>query len=340
MLISEINDLSLSEWSDESENDKEHFKIIDREIEKLYPKASNMESGELGVNYTSIKALKIGLICRPQPTLDYGIDAHLEIKEKGQPTGRLIAAQIKNGKSYVTEKNDYFIFYGLYKHLLYWLRHSLPVIIVYVEEKSETEVNCYWVEVKKGKIKTLENSWKIKIPKSQRIDSANLEALKSVAPGKNPQEIRFNGLKMQKPYMDHLYNGGAIKFEFKDGKGGIESTLIIEDMAGVGTFSIKITELFPIELLIKGSTGYVFPWLMIELNEEDETDNVCVIPNSHEMKELTAPLEKEDLKDIELGNIEIFNTSLNQFGLSFLTVDSYLESGDSFKIYKKEGNKA
>lgn len=38
-----------------------------------------------------------GWIVRDQPTSDYGIDAHVEIREYGLPTGRLLGLQIKTG---------------------------------------------------------------------------------------------------------------------------------------------------------------------------------------------------------------------------------------------------
>jgi hypothetical protein len=43
-------------------------------------------------------------IFREQPIVDMGINAHIEIVDDGNPSGKLIALQIKTGESYFYEK--------------------------------------------------------------------------------------------------------------------------------------------------------------------------------------------------------------------------------------------
>lgn len=86
---------------------------------------------------TSIFQLKIenelDWIFREQPISDYGIDAQVEIIENNNPTGQLLAIQLKSGNSFFSrmnyEKNAY-IYYGDLQHLEYWINHSLPVILI------------------------------------------------------------------------------------------------------------------------------------------------------------------------------------------------------------------
>src|SRR5437762_2179036 len=85
----------------------------------------------IGVNAAEQRVVtQLGWIFREQPIVDMGIDAHIESVEDGNPSGRLIAAQIKSGSSQFKNKNDSLVYYGDLAHLNYWLKHSLPVIII------------------------------------------------------------------------------------------------------------------------------------------------------------------------------------------------------------------
>jgi hypothetical protein len=53
-----------------------------------------------------------------------------------EPTGKLIALQIKTGASYFRPKGDDFVFYGELRHLEYWTRHSLPMFLVLHDPSS------------------------------------------------------------------------------------------------------------------------------------------------------------------------------------------------------------
>lgn len=56
----------------------------------------------LGVSaVSSIVQEDLKWIFREQPKDDFGIDAYIEICDKGKPTGRLIAVQIKIGRAHV-----------------------------------------------------------------------------------------------------------------------------------------------------------------------------------------------------------------------------------------------
>ena len=78
-----------------------------------------------------------GWIFREQTVDDYGIDAHVEIKDNKQATGRLIGLQIKTGKSWFKQKNEKgYVYYVSEKHRDYWLNHSLPVLIVFVRPRK------------------------------------------------------------------------------------------------------------------------------------------------------------------------------------------------------------
>jgi len=129
-----------------------------------------------------------GWIFREQSTSDHGIDAHLESVIDDTVTGRLIAAQIKTGDSYLKESTDEaFIYRGDQEHLDYWINHSLPVLLLLVDPNSR---EVFWAHVKESAITSTGKGWKIEVPKKQRLDASALEAL---------SEIAVN-IKIRRPY--------------------------------------------------------------------------------------------------------------------------------------------
>lgn len=107
-------------------------------------------------------------IFREQQKADMGIDAHVEICDNGQPSGRLIALQIKSGKSWFKEKIDEgIVFRGSLEHLNYWSAHSLPVIIILYNPLSE---EVFWQAVLQKNITKTPKAWKIVVPHSKRLD--------------------------------------------------------------------------------------------------------------------------------------------------------------------------
>src|SRR5260370_28915451 len=82
------------------------------------PDAENMGVGAAMVEFSSW-----GWAFRSQYVKDYGIDAHTEpFDGPHQPSGRLLALQIKSGDSYFREEADGGWWYrGENKHLRYWL---------------------------------------------------------------------------------------------------------------------------------------------------------------------------------------------------------------------------
>jgi hypothetical protein len=58
-----------------------------------------------GVSFCEFEiTTQLGYIFREQPTSDYGVDAHVEIKRDGRPTGRLLGLQLKTGRSQFGEE--------------------------------------------------------------------------------------------------------------------------------------------------------------------------------------------------------------------------------------------
>lgn len=139
---------------------------------------NNPVTDRIGVSKLETLFAKSGWFFREQFVKDFGIDAQVEVAENGEPTGQLIAIQIKSGKSYFAESDDKTITYRPdTKHIEYWLRHDLPVIIVLFNPVDDM---FYWAPVSKDTIEKTRKAYKIVIPKSNVLNSKNYSLLKRV----------------------------------------------------------------------------------------------------------------------------------------------------------------
>jgi len=136
---------------------------------------SKSRTGRIGVAGTQLCFERLGWIFREQPIEDYGIDAHVEVVESDIATGKLIALQIKSGKSSFKEKTtDGFVFRGKTRHLEYWKNHSLPVMVVLYDDDSEV---AYWQAVNISNVQKTDKAWKLIIPFKQQVNISSLEKI-------------------------------------------------------------------------------------------------------------------------------------------------------------------
>jgi hypothetical protein len=113
---------------------------------------------------------------------DFGIDGYMDvISEKGQVTGKSIAFQLKTGTSFFNEENEIgYVFRGESKHLNYYLNLDIPIIIIILNNISKV---AYWEIFNASKTEKAGNSWKLTIPKNQKLNfSSKSELLKHIGP--------------------------------------------------------------------------------------------------------------------------------------------------------------
>ncbi|HTG36321.1 MAG TPA: DUF4365 domain-containing protein [Thermoanaerobaculia bacterium] len=86
-------------------------------------------------------------IFRPSPMFDFGIDGEVEFRDDdGDPSGRKIYVQLKNGKSYLrTRKRDEKEVFDIQKdrHLEYWRNQPVDVYLVISDEQE----NIRWMNI-------------------------------------------------------------------------------------------------------------------------------------------------------------------------------------------------
>lgn len=109
-------------------------------------------------------------LVRPQDVSDYGIDAHIETVEASGPTGRLIAAQVKGGPSaFKTPTEGGWYFSVEARHAAYWLNHSLPVVLILVDNDAE---RCYWQAVNSRTLISTGKHFKVLVPADHDLRDA------------------------------------------------------------------------------------------------------------------------------------------------------------------------
>ena len=114
--------------------------------------ADTEETDREGIAVCALQVTRLGLVFREQSTSDFGVDAQVEMKREGRPTGRLVGLQIKTGPSYFDEPyKDGWIFRPKEKHVRYWLNHSLPMYVLLVKLDTMT---VYWQEITEQQLRT------------------------------------------------------------------------------------------------------------------------------------------------------------------------------------------
>ena len=105
---------------------------------------------------------------RPQDVSDVGIDALVEILDNDEPTGKLIALQIKTGQSYFRESGDDYVLNIDTRHMEYWAKYDLPVYVILADPKKKLFL---WQKVERRLCEPSREGWRIRIPKTNTLDA-------------------------------------------------------------------------------------------------------------------------------------------------------------------------
>lgn len=171
-----------------------------------------------GVTHTQMAIEdELGWLFRAHPTEDYGIDAHAEVVDGEEVSGKLLALQIKGGMSWFNEPGPGgWWFRPDADHVQYWRNHSLPVVVVLYHPETGC---CHWQRVSRETlVETSTGNWKLLVPEAQVLDASARAALQVAAEG-DPYELRLRELRLAKPWMDMLASGTRLVVDFDLGRG-------------------------------------------------------------------------------------------------------------------------
>lgn len=308
---------------------------------------ASAKAGGVGVARTSLAVQdSLGWLFREQPTQDYGIDAQAEIVETGEPTGRLLGMQIKSGNSWFKEPTaGGWWFRPKPKHVKYWTRHALPVVVVLVHPQTKL---CHWQIVTSKTLQTSKNGKpKLLVPESNVLDSSAIEALSEATEG-DPYELRLRELRLALPWMELLAKGQRLVIDMEEwinktsGRGAITLGIDHEDgndpealatwgvLFGLSDYGKVVQELVA--------------WADVEVHaetyddaEHDRWEAECVFYDEGDrftretFEDWRRPLIAEGLRPYEnaAGEVDYWRLelSLNALGRAFLEVDDFATAG-------------
>ncbi|MGY8604135.1 DUF4365 and DUF1817 domain-containing protein [Gluconobacter cerinus] len=167
--------------------------------------------GEQGVSIvTGIVSDAFGwLFKRNHQEHDFGIDGQIEIvTEDGMVTGQILSAQIKCGKSFLRETNQWgYIYRGEHKHLSYLCNYPIPVLIIICDPEKR---HCYWEHFKLERAEPTPSGWKITIPFQNHFDKSK-DLLTSLV---KPVRDGYSELRRYWDLNKILYDSSIILYAF------------------------------------------------------------------------------------------------------------------------------
>jgi hypothetical protein len=135
----------------------------------------NQLLGEIGETAARLRFLKIGFQFDVRSRLEAGVDAIVEVMDKGVPLAKMIAVQVKarHGNAYASENDEGFTYTVRSEDLEYWRPSNLPVIVVLYRDTDES---FYWKEIPRG---VGEGERRLKFDK--RLDRLDADAIDRLA---------------------------------------------------------------------------------------------------------------------------------------------------------------
>jgi len=137
----------------------------------------NQLLGEIGETAARLRFLKMGFQFDVRSRLEAGVDAIVEVMDKGVPLAKMIAVQVKarHGNAYASEDDHGFTYTLRSEDLEYWRPSNLPVIIVLYRDSDES---FYWKELPRG---SGDGERRLKFDKSMdRLDADAVDRLAAI----------------------------------------------------------------------------------------------------------------------------------------------------------------
>lgn len=290
---------------------------------------------------------ELGWLFRNQPTEDFGIDAQIEVVDGENVRGRLLALQIKSGKSWFRETSpDGWWFRPDAEHVQYWTNHSLPVAIVLYQPETR---RCHWQLVNRSTLQeTPSGGWKLLVPEAQVLDASAADPLSAAAEG-DPYVLRIRELQLATPWMEMLASGKRLVVDIEEwinktsGRGSISLGMVNEDgeepqalaswgvLLGLSSYAEVIPRLFA--------------WADVQVHEEtyddaeyDEYEAECIVYDNEgdvfvreDFAQWRGTRLTQGLRPYANGAGEVdfwrLELTLNDLGRGFLAVNRFAIEG-------------
>ena len=315
--------------------------------EPVMQRKASARVASAGVTHTRLAIEEeLGWVFREQPTEDFGIDAHVEVVDGEEPSGKLMALQIKGGVSWFREAAPGgWWFRPKRDHVQYWMSHSLPVIIVLYHPDTKC---CHWQLANRRTLETTRNGgWKLLVPEIQVLVASARQPLQEAADG-DPYQLRIRELRLARPWMEMLMSGTRLIVDFAEwtnkmsGRGTVSIGVDREDgkePEELATWSFLVGPMSYAETMPK-----LFAWADADVHEEtyndaeyDQYETECSTWEdgerflTQEFDEWRSSLAARGIRpyanvsdEVDQYRIEL---RLNELGRAFLTVDRFATEG-------------
>jgi hypothetical protein len=129
----------------------------------------NAIQGQLGEALVEAAILELDQLYDRRSGLDFGVDGVIEFTTGGtkkQASGRQVGVQVKRGLSNAVKTRYGFTHYCTEAHANYWLRHSLPIIVVHSDPLTG---RLRWREVSKESLRRTPKGYAIDLPPESEL---------------------------------------------------------------------------------------------------------------------------------------------------------------------------
>lgn len=218
------------------------------------------------------------------------------------PIGQLLGLQIKSGASYFRKQGTEFVYYGEERHLDYWDRHTLPILLVLHNPEDGMTL---WQRVERHLVTQGKNGgWSIKIPEWQTLTARSADPILQRVPKSDPETMRRHRMPLDATVIRQVNDavGAYVTIdEWQNKSLNFRST----------TISLEEHDADPIhesEFWVVGHNpsevfDWLFPWLSFKYADVPEEDGSGEIL-SH-----------------------VFEVKLNDLGKAFLMLEDYYAKG-------------
>jgi hypothetical protein len=290
-----------------------------------------------------------GLLFREQRSGDTGLNAHLEITEDFPRAGKTIGLQVRSDENTHLEHSARgYICRGEMSHLVYWLQHAVPVVVMIHERKSG---QILWEFVSAENIEIEGQEWELVVPYNQIYNAEAVAAISSL-PCYSPYLSR---LALDRPWMELIEEGKTVSLEVEEW---------INQPAARGTLRLCVggadgakESIYDWVFQTDADMPYIFrlpalfPWADLSVDEEFYRSKGVLDPargaenpvadallaenwvmEGRDEKSRDAEAERASVYpwSVEAGEIAHFliRLSLNDLGKSFLTAERFLRRGE------------
>lgn len=305
---------------------------------------NKQQTERLGVSKLDHFFSSCGWLFREQPIHDYGIDAQVEIVKNDILTGDLIAIQVKSGLSFFKEETDNsYIFRTDNKHIHYWTKYSLPVIIVLYHPEED---KIYWESINNNSILSTGKNWKVNIPKNKLLTEDSLSEIENLIQPL-PDIQALNKFRFDKVWMELIKNDELVTISFLDwiNKSLSRYQITIKCESRYDIKSEKWPTIYAPGSSVEEFLSKTIPWADFEIDEDEYRESVeadwdaeCYM--GHDKEDGTTyysePFEnwyKEPSGIVPIssdGEVDHYRLilTLNNLGKAFLLLDEYLSLED------------